>query len=55
MNCDAETLRVPAHASDNGVEVSDGLLLNLEQKTNAKTRKEKERKKDVEYYGITAR
>jgi hypothetical protein len=42
MNCDAETLRVPAHASDNGVEVSDGLLLNLEQKTNAKTRKGKE-------------
>ena len=44
MNCDAETSRVPAHAGGNGVEMSDGWLLNLEQRTNAKIRKGKERK-----------
>ena len=52
MNCDAETLRVPAHAGGNGVEMSDGWLLNLEQRTNAKIRKGK---KDVEHCGIPTR
>ena len=45
----------PLTLAANGVEMSDGWLLNLEQRTNAKIREGKERKKDVEYYRITAR